>query len=147
MTSPERSQRGTAVVEFALGFTLLWLMFSGLYQVGYAFYVYNLLLTSVTNATLLGAKLDYDTSSAGTYTTSLQNMVVYGDTTAGTRPVVPNLTTSMVNVVMSPSTSMPQDVTITISGYSIDAVFTSFQLTNKPRATSLYYGRIICSGC
>ena len=141
------SERGHAVLEFALGWSLLWIMFSGVYQVGYAFYVYNVLMTSVAGAAQLGARLGYDMASPSAYTTKLKNMVVYGDTTAGTTPIVPNLTTGNVNVTMSPATGTPQDVTVTISSYTINGLFTSYTLTNKPRATMLYYGQISCSTC
>lgn len=145
--SPRKSERGNAVLEFALGWSVLWIMFSGVYQVGYAFYVYNVLMTSVADAAQLGARLPYDTASPSAYTTKLKNMVVYGDTTAGTAPIVPNLTTGNVSVTMSPSVGTPQDVTVTISSYTINGFFTSYTLNNKPRATMLYYGQISCSTC
>lgn len=144
---PKKSERGNAVLEFALGWSVLWMMFSGVYQVGYAFYAYNVLMTSVANAAQLGARLGYDTASPSAYTTKLKNMVVYGDTTAGTTPVLPNLTTANVNVTMSPAVGTPQDVTVTISSYTINGFFTSYTLNNKPRATMLYYGQISCSTC
>ena len=145
--SPRKSERGNAILEFALGWSVLWLMFAGVYQVGYSFYVYDTLMTAVNNAAELGSKLGYDTANPSAYTAALKNMVVYGDTATGMSALVPNLTTSNVNVTMSPSTGMPQDVTITISNYSINAVFTTYVLTNKPRATTLYYGQISCSTC
>ena len=144
---PRKSERGNAVLEFAIGWSVLWMMFSGVYQVGYAFYAYNVLMTSVANAAQLGARLGYDTASPSTYTTKLKNMVVYGDTAAGTTPVLPNLTTANVNVTMSPAVGIPQDVTVTISSYTINGFFTSYTLNNKPRATMLYYGQISCSTC
>lgn len=144
---PRKSERGNAVLEFALGWSVLWMMFSGVYQVGYAFYAYNVLMTSVANAAQLGARLGYDTASPSAYTTALKNMVVYGDTAAGTTPVLPNLTTANVSVTMSPAVGTPQDVTVTISSYTINGFFTSYTLNNKPRATMLYYGQISCSTC
>ena len=144
---PRKSERGNAVLEFALGWSVLWMMFSGVYQVGYAFYAYNVLMTSVANAAQLGARLGYDTASPSAYTTALKNMVVYGDTAAGTTPLLPNLTTANVNVTMSPAVGTPQDVTVTISSYTINGFFTSYTLNNKPRATMLYYGQISCSTC
>jgi len=142
------SERGNAMLEFALAWAILWLIFSGVYQVGYAFYVYNALLISVADAAELGSKLSYDTANPSTYSTALKNMVVYGDETAGTKAIVPNLTTSNVNVNLSlDSAGMPRDVTVTITGYAINAVFTSYSLTNKPRATTLYYGQVSCSTC
>ena len=147
MNSLRKSERGNAVLEFALGWSILWMMFSGVYQVGYAYYVYNVLMTSVSDAAQLGAKLGYDTADPSTYQTKLKNMVVYGDTTAGTTPIVPGLTTGNVNVTMNPTNGTPQDLTITISSYTINGFFTSYTLNNKPRATMLYYGQISCSTC
>src|SRR6266852_3426889 len=110
------SERGNAMLEFALAWAILWLIFSGVYQVGYAFYVYNALLISVADAAELGSKLSYDTANPSTYSTALKNMVVYGDETAGTKAIVPNLTTGNVNVNLSlDSAGMPRDVTVTIT--------------------------------
>jgi Flp pilus assembly protein TadG len=143
-----KPQRGSAVLEFALGWSVLWIMFAGVYQVGYGFYVYNVLLTSVANAAELGSKLGYDTASASAYTTALQNMVVYGDTATGTKALLPSLTTGNVNVdVHLDSAGMPRDVTVTVTGYTISAIFASYSLNNKPRATTLYFGQISCSTC
>ena len=144
----KKSERGNAMVEFAVGFSMFWAMFTGVYQIGYAYYVYNALLTSVANATQFAAKISYDTGDAGTtgvYQTAVKNMVVYGDSTAGTKPIVPNLTTANVNIAMNPATGTPRDVTVTITGYTINSLFTTYALNNKPRATSIYYGTITCS--
>jgi Flp pilus assembly protein TadG len=142
------SERGNAMLEFALAWSILWAMFAGVYEIGYAYYVYNVLMTSVANAAELGSKLGYDTASPDSYSTALKNMVVYGDETAGTKPLVPNLTSSNVNVNVSLDTAgMPRDVTVMVTGYSINALFTSYALNNKPRATTLYFGQISCSTC
>jgi Flp pilus assembly protein TadG len=147
-TLQRRSERGNAVIEFALGFSLLWIIFSGLYQFGYSFYVYNKLHTAVANAAELGAKMTYDTANATAFTQKLQNMVVYGDETAGTISVAPGLSTSNVNVSMNlDAASMPHDVTISISNYTVSAIFGSFTPNNKPRVTTKYYGTITCSTC
>ena len=138
----KKSEHGNAMLEFAIGWGVLWFVFSGVYQFGYAFYVYNVLLTQVANAAELGSKLSYNNVSPDTYTTALQNMVVYGDeTSTGLNPVVPGLGTGNVSVVLNNAT-FPQDVTITITGYTIDAFFTKFALNNKPRATAAYYGQV-----
>lgn len=144
----KQSERGNALVEFALGFTLLWTIFSGVYQIGYAYYVYNALLTSVTDAAQLGSKLGYDIGSPQSYQTALRNMVVYGDMAAGHRSVVPNLNASHVDVSVNlDAEGMPTYVTVAITGYSINALFTSYSLTDKPRVTTMYLGQISCSTC
>ena len=146
-SSRRKSQRGNAILEFAVGWFLMWLLFSGVYEFGYVFYVYNRLLTNVANAAELGAKIDYDAGSPSTFTTTLQNMVVYGDEKAGTSPIVSGLTTSDVNVNVTTDTNgIPHDVTVTVTGYKVDAIFQSFTLP-KPRATVLYYGHVTCATC
>ena len=143
-----RRERGNALIEFAIGWSVLWLLFAGVWQFGYSFYVYNTLMTSVAGAAELGSKMDYDTGNPTNFSTALQNMVVYGDETAGTTPIVPGLTTSNVNVAVTlDAQSMPRDVTITIQNYTINAIFQSFTPTNKPRATTKFFGQVSCSTC
>jgi|SRR6202162_957275 len=146
-TIKNKSERGNALLEFALGFSLLWALFAGIYQFGYSFYVYNTVLTSVANAAELGSKMTYDTASPSTFTTALQNMVVYGNTTTGTSSIVPGLSTSNVTVGINPEGNMPTDITITINSFTINALFTNFTFNGKPRATAVYMGQITCSTC
>jgi Flp pilus assembly protein TadG len=143
----KKSERGNAALEFALGWSVLWMIFSGVYQFGYSFYVYNVLMTSVTNAAQLGSKMNYDTEDTAAYTTALQNMVLYGDTTAGTTTLVPRLLRSNVSVSVTAVSGIPRDVTISITGYSIDGLFKSFLMNGKPRVTTMYYGRVTCASC
>ena len=144
-TIRKKSERGNALLEFALGWSILWALFAGVYQFGYTFYVYNTVLTSVANAAELGSKMTYDTGNSSQFTTALQNMVVYGSTTAGTTPIVPGLATSNVSVNVNPQGTIPTDVTITINNFTINALFTSFNFSGKPRATAVYMGQISCS--
>ena len=147
-----QSQRGNALIEFALGWSVLWFLFAGVYQYGYSFYVYNRLLTAVSNAAELGARINYDTGSPSTYTTKLQNMVLYGDESAGTTPIISGLTASAVNVIVTTdANSMPNDVTVSIGSsttpFNVDAIFGNIALKGKPRATMKFMGQAICSTC
>jgi hypothetical protein len=146
-TIKNKSERGNALLEFALGWSILWALFAGIYQFGYSFYVYNTVLTSVANAAELGSKMTYDTASPTTYSDALKNMVVYGSTTAGTTPIVRGLATSNVTVTVNLAGTIPSDVTITINNYTIDAVFTNFTFNGKPRATTVFMGQVSCSTC
>jgi len=146
-TIKNKSERGNALLEFALGWSILWALFAGIYQFGYTFYVYNTVLTSVANAAELGSKMTYDTANTSAYSNALKNMVVYGSTTAGTTPIVRGLATSNVTVTVNLAGTIPSDVTITINNYSIDAVFTTFTFNGKPRATTVFMGQVSCSTC
>jgi len=137
-------QRGAAMIEFALSWALLWAVFAGLFQFGYAFRVYNRLKTNVANAAQFAAKMDYNTLNPTLFTDNLKNLVVYGDLTQGTNsPVVPNLTTSKVTVAVTSVNGMPRYVTISITNYSVNVVFSNFQFNGKPRATTAYMGNIL----
>lgn len=143
-----RAQSGSALVEFAISFSVVWLLFSGVYSFGYSLYIYNRLQTAVANAVQLGATWDYDSSNASTYTTAIRNMVLYGDTSTGTSPIVPNLSASHVLVsIGTDAKQVPRDVQVSVSGYSIKSVFQTIVLTGKPRAITRYTGRWLCSAC
>jgi hypothetical protein len=148
MTSARNhSKRGTALLEFALGWALLWSLFAGVYQFGYSFYIYNIVITSVANAAELGSRMDYDTGNPSPFTAALTNMVVYGNTTAGTIPLVPGLSSANVNVNANLVSSIPTNITVNISNFTIDAFFTKFMLNGKPSATTPYMGQIVCASC
>jgi len=135
------------MIEFALGIGLLMLLFSGIFQFGWSFYQYNRAQTLVSNAAVLAARLDFDADQPILFTNAIKNMVVYGSTSGGTTPVLSGLTTANVNVNVNPSGGMPTDVTITVQSFEINAVFKKFNLTNKPRVTTVYMGHIVCSYC
>jgi hypothetical protein len=107
----------------------------------------------VSNAAELGAKISYDTGNPAAFSTTLQNMVLYGDETAGTSPIVSGLTASMVNVSVTATgtSSVPSDVTISIGSattpYNINAMFGSMALKGKPRVTVKFLGQATCSSC
>ncbi len=143
-----KSERGNALLEFALGWFVMWMLFSGVYQIGYAYYIYDRLTVATENAAQLGSRLSYDTGNPAAYSTAVKNMVLYGSKTAGTYPVVPGLTTANVAVnAHVDAQGIPRYVTVNITGYTINALFKSYSLPNKPGATGLYYGQINCSGC
>mgnify|MGYP001563386215 CR=1 FL=1 len=132
------------MIEFALSWALLWAVFAGLFQFGYAFRVYNRLKTNVGNAAQFAAKMDYDTANPTLFADNLKNLVVYGDLTQGANSaVVPNLTPSNVTVAVTLVNNMPRYVTVSITGYSVNAIFTNFNFTGKPRATIAYIGNIL----
>jgi Flp pilus assembly protein TadG len=138
---PLSSEKGSAIIEFALSFSLLFLIFSGLYQYGYFCWIYNGLEASVRDAAALAARLDYDGYGNGAnFTTSLKNMVVFGSPDGGTTPVVPNLKTANVNItVKKDSAGIPNAVTVAIANFKVDTVFKTSTI-NKPVVTTQYFG-------
>lgn len=140
-------QRGNVVVEFALGAGILVFVFTGTFQFGYTFYQYNLLKNAVNNGASYAAMRTYDANSStpsSAFATAVKNMVVYADPGGGSKPVVPGLTTSNVNLTVGWSTTgsggTPVSMTLAISNYTISAVVSSTALTGKPAATYPYVG-------
>ena len=152
MTCPNRNrrnQRGNSAVEFALGFSLLWACFSGVFQYGYTMYLYNGLQNAATDGAAYASHLNYCADQASTFTTTVQQMVIYGDPTASSgASTVPGLTSSNVTVTLTPAT-FPKSVTVSIKDFAASALFSNFTFTNKPAVTMMYLGNYqpAGSGC
>ena len=77
---------------------------------------------------------------------AVRNMVVYGNPAGGTAPVAPGLLITNVNLTPSFTNSagvvlgVPTFMTVSISGYQIDAAFATNTLTDKPKVTYPYMG-------
>jgi Flp pilus assembly protein TadG len=141
----QRRRRGNAIVEFALGSGMLMAVFTGTFEFGYTFYVYNNLQTAVNNGAKYAALRPYEPTSAtpeACFTTAVQNMVAYGDPSGTTTtPVAPGLTPAKVALTVTFAKGVPSAMTVGITGYTLDAVVAKFTLNNKPQATYPYLGR------
>jgi len=140
-----RRRRGNVIIEFAVTFPLLLAFLSGMYQFGYAFFVYNQLQSAVRTGARYGSTTDFDGGSGGSnFQGRVRNVVVYGSPTGGSVAHVKGLATSNVNVVWTADgAGIPQTITVSISNFSYYAVFRTFTAPNKPRATFLYLGQFI----
>jgi Flp pilus assembly protein TadG len=138
------SRRGNVMIEFALGSGVLLAAFTGTFQFGYTFLQYNNLQNAVARGARYASLAPYDSRNptpTAAFKTKVQNMVLYGSTTAGTTPVLPGLTAANVNVVPGPFTiGIPSTMTVSISGYTINSIFASSTLTNKPQVSFTYQG-------
>jgi Flp pilus assembly protein TadG len=142
-------ERGNALIEFALSFFLIFAVFSGIFQFAYSFYVYNTLVVAVREGARYASIKPYDstttTPTAG-FQNAVQNMVVYGDPNppSGTRAAVPGLLASNVKLLVtgggSGTLTAPTQMTVSITGFGIDAVFGTWNLNGKPNATFPYMG-------
>ena len=134
------SERGNAVLEFALSFAVLWALFSGVFQYGYSMYIYNNLAIAVANGANYAARVQFDDPDH-TFATAVKNMVVYGSPAAGTTPMVAGLGTGNVAVSWTTdSEGVPQTITVGITGFTVNAVFKTFTFTNKPQVTVKWFG-------
>ena len=142
-----RSQRGSALVEFALAAPLGILALAGTFQFGYAFYVYNQLQLSIRSGVRYASLMDYKgTSSACVAATkdTVKNVIVYGTTApaADASPIVRGLSKSNINVNFNPDTNgVPGNITVSATAFTVDAVFTTFTFSGKPMASVPYVGR------
>ena len=138
-----RNRDGSAMLEFAIGSGVLIAAFTGTFQFGYSFLQYNNLENAVARGAHYAAVATYDsatTTPSSSFQTAVQNMVLYGSTTAGTTPVLPGLAASNVNFTVTFANGVPSAMTVSITGYTINSVFASATLTNKPQITYPYQG-------
>jgi Flp pilus assembly protein TadG len=138
-----RNRAGNIMVEFALGSGILVMAFVGTFQFGYTFLQYNNLENAVARGARYASLIPYDsttTAPSGTFSSAVKHMVVYGTSTAGTSPALPGLATTNVNLTVTFTNGVPSAMTISISGYSINSIFATATLTNKPKITYAYQG-------
>ena len=155
MTRRRHRQRGNAMVEFAIAFPVMALLFTGIYQWGYSLYLYNCLENNVRAGARYAAQksLLVDPTSplinpapASCFVNEVKNMVVYGTPTpaSGSAPVVRDLQPGHVQVmVQNDNRGVPQNVTVRISTtqpYVMHAFFGGKRLIGKPSITFPYTG-------
>ncbi|HLN00068.1 MAG TPA: TadE family protein [Bryobacteraceae bacterium] len=142
-------ERGSALIEFALSFFLIFSVFSGIFQFAYSFYVYNALVAAVREGARYASLKPYDstnTTPSAQFLTAVQNMVVYGNASPaeGAVPLVPGLRASNVALTVTGggtgTLTAPSQMTVTISGFTVNAVFGTWNITGKPTCTFPYTG-------
>jgi Flp pilus assembly protein TadG len=138
-----RAAAGSAVIEFALTFMLLWLLLGGAFRFGYSMYVYESLVSAVAGAARYAARVDFD-SPGHAFIDKVKNMAAYGSPVSGTAPLAPGLTTANVRVVWATDASgYPTTMTVSIVNYSVNAVFQTFAWDGKPSVTVRFAGRYL----
>jgi len=134
--------RGVAIVEFGVGAGLLLAAFSGTFAIGYALIRYDQLVTAVAQGARYASMAPYDSQTAtpsASYSSAVKNMVLYGSPVQGSA-ALGGLTAANVNLVISFSNGVPASVEVSLTGYTINALFQAFRLTGKPRVTYPYQG-------
>lgn len=91
----QRHQRGAAAVEFALVAIPLIAILFGITELGRAAYTYDTLDKSVRTA---ARYLSFYNAGDATAQAAARNLVVYGQTSQGSTPLAPGLTTAMVDI-------------------------------------------------
>src|SRR5688572_4504604 len=127
-------ERGSSIVELAIIFPILLLLFVGVAEIGRLFYTY----TTLAKATKMGARFLTTEKDAETKTDAVKvavkaraaRLVVcgYEDSCTNRPSILPGLTTSNVSVTLpntTPGFIGPRYVTVAITGYTFQPlVFT-----------------------
>lgn len=120
-----RRENGTQMIEFAIIFPVLLLLFAGTIELGRLFYTY----TTLAKATRAGARYLSTTTDVAASTTAGKNVVLCGNAggCGGANPVIlPNLTAANVVVTAPVATDPVKYVTVEITGYNYQ--FLAFNL-------------------
>lgn len=140
-----RSQSGSSLIEFAVGWFVIVASFTGIFEFGYSFYVYNNLQTAVNNGAKYAALRAYeptDGTPEACFKTAVQDMVAYGDPTGTNKtPIAPGLAPGNVSVTVTFANGVPSQMTVAISSYTIDSGVAKIALANKPQITYPFLGR------
>ncbi|HKN85100.1 MAG TPA: TadE family protein, partial [Pyrinomonadaceae bacterium] len=86
------NERGSTLLEFAIGVTVFVTATFGVLEFGRALWVHN----ALADAARRGAR--YAVLHSNADVTQVTNIVVYGDPAGGSQPMLNNLTTGNVNV-------------------------------------------------
>jgi hypothetical protein len=135
--------RGSSLLEFAVATGILVPLFTGTFQFGYTLFVYNDLQSAVRGGARYASMRSYDSASSAPsagFLAAVRNMVVYGNADGTGKPVAPGLAAANVEVLPNMNGAAPESITVEITGYSVNAVFTSFTFNGKPSATFSYTG-------
>lgn len=157
MTSSKCSRRhpesGSIVIEFALSAFLILGFFIGIFQFGYMFYAYNVLVNAVRDGARYASLKPYDSASAtpsSDFLTAVQNQVVYGNSNPGNgaTPILNGLTTDNVSLVVTPgpaglAMTPPASMTVSITNFTINSMFSSAALNGRPSSTFPYTGTVV----
>jgi len=143
MARSSKFQRGNSILEFAIAAGLLFPAFAGTFQFGYAFFNYNNLDTAIRGGARYAALRSYDSSTStpsAAFLSAVQNMVVYGNSAGTGNPVVAGLAPGNVQVFPVMNGKVPRAMTVQITGFQVDAIFTKFTFNAKPSTTFPYTG-------
>ena len=133
---------GSVLVEFTLSATFLIAVFLGVWQFGYAFYIYSELEQAVRDGARYASLGTYNSANStptAAFLTAVQNVVVYGDPAGGTTPIAPGLTTANVSLTVT-FTSVPTTMTVAITNYTVPTYFGNQTLSGKPTTSFPFVG-------
>jgi hypothetical protein len=115
----KQDEKGSTLVEYAIGASVFILAMFAVLEFGRALWAHN----ALTDAARQGARYAVLHTSGAAEDTNIKNLVVYGSTAGGTKPIVPGLTTAMVEISRSGDFSVNAGTaTVKIKGYEFKFV-------------------------
>jgi Flp pilus assembly protein TadG len=136
------SERGTAIVEFALTSAFFLMMIMAIVSGGHLFFTHNAMVESTRRGARYAAMLAKPDTEAcvndSTTVTPVKNMVLYGTPTAGTTPLVNNLQASNITVCYSDDYGVAQGtVSVKLENYSYTFAVAATLLQMPPYQTTV----------
>jgi hypothetical protein len=114
----KQNEKGSTLVEYAIGASVFLMAVFAVLEFGRVLWAHNALTDAVRQGARYAA-LHQTSGEDG----NIKNLVVYGKTGGGTRPIVPGLTTNMVQISRSGDFSVNSGtVTVKITGYQFQFV-------------------------
>jgi len=124
-----RNERGTQLAELAIVLPILLMLFAGTAEFGRFFYQY----TTLAKATRAATRYLVTTGVNSTEDTRAKNILVYGNTNGTGSPILNGLTTTNVTITRAGgAVSVPQTITVRVTGYKFQPFFDLAALTATP---------------
>ena len=115
----KQDEKGSTLVEYAIGATVFVMAVFAVLEFGRALWAHN----ALTDAARQGARYASLHMPGGAEDTNIKNLVVYGNKDGGTKPIVPGLTTGMVQISRTGDFSVNSGTaTVKITGYQFQFV-------------------------
>jgi len=115
----KQEEKGSTLVEYAIGASVFLMAVFAVLEFGRALWAHN----ALTDAARQGARYAVLHTSGGAEDTNIKNLVVYGKTTGGTKPIVPGLSTTNVQISRSGDFSVNSGTaTVKITNYNFQFV-------------------------
>ena len=114
-----KDESGSTLVEYAIGATVFVMAVFGTLEFGRALWAHNALV----DAARQGARYAVLHQPTGAEDTNIRNLVVYGNPNGGTKPLLPGLSTTNVQISRTSDFSVNSGTaTVKITGYQFQFV-------------------------
>jgi Flp pilus assembly protein TadG len=125
-----KGERGSTLLEFAIGATVFFTVMFGVIEFGRALWTHNALADAARRAARYAvsqpasnpAGTNVTGQNVGPSLTAIRNVAIYGDPAGGTQPLIPNLGSANVNVSYSNFGLGDGTVSVTITGYQFQFI-------------------------